>query len=1073
MSAPRPRSPRFLALDLLERGAGFLDRLPLLLNAPLPPAPRGASAPRDEAPSDPAAPPPAGASAWDLARHWSARGEAERAIEAGIRAAQGSLRQGDATTAGERFAFALRHLGKRDPRRGALRRRLAEALDDAGLHLDAARAFGAAIRISDTKAERADLMTRQAEALVEGGRFRRARDAAKTVRALVRGTRQRDVHARCRRVHGIACARIGALDEARASLQDALERFEKLGDAPAQIAKTRCALGLVLWRLGDESASERLREALEACDRAGATEPALDCVAALAVIDATAGRGHRAERWLEMLRERSDGQDWRIELVTGRLATAYLARGRVEPALAFGRQNLQAAEAIGDPEHVLAASCRLAELSRRCGRSDRAEALLRDALGRVDAETPEALTAVARVLLASAMLESPSTEPDTPRLLLERALVTLRGCDQGWALFPGLVVELERLESTGSESAETAACELEARAERESEDLDVELRIRVLLARSRLRARRGDAEAARGPAERAVELGAAAGRPLCEISARVALRAALSRHGQREAASRCLDAARSLLDTLAQAIGDEKLREDLLGRRELRALRRTPSFEVGADRRLTALYEMIRVLNSETDPEALLETILDMALQAVRAERGLILLRESPSAPFDVKLARNLDSDAETEVGSFSRGVVTQAGAGDSLLVIDAGRDERFRDLRSISVFGIRSLMCVPLRSGKTVTGAVYLDSRNEAGLFTREDLRFLRAFAEQATLALENVRRRAELERANRRLRASAQERVRFGSLVGRAPSMQRIFDLIERFAASDLPVLIRGESGTGKELVARAIHGQGPRRRKVFLSENCAAIPDSLLESELFGHVKGAFTGADRDRAGLFAQADGGTLFLDEVGEMSGAMQAKLLRAIQAGEIRPVGSNEAFKVDVRLLAATHRDLEADQAAGRFREDLYYRLQVLVAHLPPLRERAEDIRLLCDHMLERISRERGKGLIHLAPEVLERFERYSWPGNVRQLENALQRLALLAGETTVRLEHVRMDDGLRAALLAGEVAAEAPLSLSASERERIEAALSESGGNREQAARLLGISRATIYRKIKVHGII
>src|SRR5580765_3972312 len=233
--------------------------------------------------------------------------------------------------------------------------------------------------------------------------------------------------------------------------------------------------------------------------------------------------------------------------------------------------------------------------------------------------------------------------------------------------------------------------------------------------------------------------------------------------------------------------------------------------------------------------------------------------------------------------------------------------------------------MCVPLRSRGRVIGTVYLDSRKDGRLFTQDDLRFVEALADQAALAIENARLRVRLERENRQLADAAEARTSFANMVGRSPGMRAVFSLVEKVAATDLPVMIRGESGTGKELVARAIHVHGPRRRRPFLAENCAALPETLLEAELFGHVRGAFTGAERSRPGLFEQADGGTLFLDEVGDMSPAMQVRLLRVVEEGAIRRVGGEKPTAVNVRLITATHRDLPAEVKAGRFRLDLMY----------------------------------------------------------------------------------------------------------------------------------------------------
>ncbi len=548
---------------------------------------------------------------------------------------------------------------------------------------------------------------------------------------------------------------------------------------------------------------------------------------------------------------------------------------------------------------------------------------------------------------------------------------------------------------------------------------------------------------------------------------------ALRRLGDSGAAGQALDRGRALLDEAASRIEDPSLRRDFLDRPDFRSLRQEGAPGIaGSDRRLLALYDMIRALNSETDPEALLDSALDMALRVVQAERGMILLREFEGDSFSVRLSRNLERETADDAEAFSKSVVAQAGEGKSVLALDAGHDERFSGFKSISLYRIRSLMCVPLRSRGKLVGTVYVDSRREGRLFTQDDLRFLEAFADHAALALENARARAELERENRRLQELAGARTRFDDIVGRSAPMQKLFDLLDKVAASELAVLIQGESGTGKELVARAIHFHGPRKRKIFLSENCAAIPETLLESELFGHVRGAFTGAERDRVGLFEQADGGTLFLDEIGDMSAAMQARLLRVLEEGEVRRVGANRPLRVDVRVLAATHRDLEAEVAAGRFREDLMYRLQVLVVRLPALRERAGDVALLTGHFLERIARERGRKPPRLEREVLELLERYAWPGNVRQLENVLQRLSLLAGERAITREVLESDEGLRQVFLPR--AQVAPLfSLEQTEKDEIRKALEAAAGNRDRAARLLGISRATIYRKIKEYRLV
>jgi transcriptional regulator with PAS, ATPase and Fis domain len=296
----------------------------------------------------------------------------------------------------------------------------------------------------------------------------------------------------------------------------------------------------------------------------------------------------------------------------------------------------------------------------------------------------------------------------------------------------------------------------------------------------------------------------------------------------------------------------------------------------------------------------------------------------------------------------------------------------------------------------------------------------------------------------------------------------MRGIFALLQQAGPSKACVFITGESGTGKELVAKAIHFNGPRKDKPYLSENCAALPETLLESELFGHVRGAFTGADRDRTGLFEQAHGGTLFLDEIGDTSPGMQARLLRVLQEGELRRVGGDSPIKVDVRIIAATNKDLAAEITAGRFREDLYYRLAVVPVSLPPLRDRIGDVTYLAGRILDRLCAARGRPTPRVESEVLDAFERYSWPGNVRQLENLLRRIVLLAGDSPITQDVLATDAELSRLFLGKQTDFVPVMSIAKGEEEQIRRALEAASGHRDRAARLLGISRATIYRKMR-----
>jgi DNA-binding NtrC family response regulator len=344
--------------------------------------------------------------------------------------------------------------------------------------------------------------------------------------------------------------------------------------------------------------------------------------------------------------------------------------------------------------------------------------------------------------------------------------------------------------------------------------------------------------------------------------------------------------------------------------------------------------------------------------------------------------------------------------------------------------------------------------------------------FKRQALLlAVEKGLRFRSLLTENVRLQMELMDRFSFDEIVGGSASMREVFATLGRVAKSPVSVLIRGESGTGKELIARAVHYRGPRAKKPFVAVNCAAIPETLIESDLFGHARGAFTGAVSDRTGRFKEADGGTLFLDEIGELRPEVQAKLLRVLQDGEVRPLGGTESFSVDVRLVTATNRDLEVAMDEGIFRKDLFYRVAVVVIDLPPLRERADDIPLLARHFLVK----KGAADLRMEDGFLDGLRAADWPGNVRELENVIDR-ALVLRRNEDRLVSEDLPPGT-AKLRNSEVPfdIEIPdegLSLAAVERHLIEKALDKTGGNQSRAARLLGITRQTLLYRLEKHGL-
>jgi two-component system response regulator HydG len=323
-------------------------------------------------------------------------------------------------------------------------------------------------------------------------------------------------------------------------------------------------------------------------------------------------------------------------------------------------------------------------------------------------------------------------------------------------------------------------------------------------------------------------------------------------------------------------------------------------------------------------------------------------------------------------------------------------------------------------------------------------------------------------LRRDNRLLRHETRRGM--SAIVGKSSVMRELYGMIERVALAAAPVLIRGESGSGKELVARALHDAGPRRERPFLAINCTALPEALLESELFGHTRGAFTGATAARAGLFVEASGGTLFLDEIGDMAPPLQAKLLRVVQQGEVRPVGSDESRAVDVRLVAATHRDLEQRVAEGSFRQDLFYRLDVVPVVVPPLRQRLDDIPLLVDHFLA-VARQRNphSPVTRFASEVVTALTRYPWPGNVRELENLIERLVVVGTTAEIGLpELAAMAPAIHGNQDRFSLPRDRLATLREVEEEYIAWAIDRCGGNKTKAAEILGIDPSTLHRRAR-----
>ena len=1007
-----------------------------------------------------------GATAWRLARLWRGAGDVERALSAALDSASAAETAQRWEEAAERLRFALTLLSRRDPRRGELWFRRGEALRAALLHREAIRAFASAVRWARDPERRLEAEARRARSLLMASKFEAAQSAAHRLIAEAQAGHSAINEGRAWEVASLVAQQFFDFDNALEAARNAVRLLDAANSADT--AGALYAFYGSAERLGLRRDAEiSFSRAVALCYTLNLTYQRMILFLARALAHEKTGDFDEAERALaeaEALASGRHGRNW-IRWVEQMRARIEAIRGAYDAAVVHARRSEEMATYANESNTRGAAVCIAADAMADCGRQLEAREYISKKL-----ESPlPGLLAVWKSSLS--FCKARYAPPSDRRRVEEEDLVTARKASPTFRAY-ALATALEISDNNpDSPTTESLLAEATALLDEASAHITTPPRLDLALASSRLLIRRGEIARASQMLSREEPAPGCPIDPARFAKCRFLLAECQERLGLLNTALALRTEGGSLLELAVRRIADPDWRRDFLDQPSVRALlARVP--KPPETRHLEALYEMIRALNSETEPEALLVVILELSMRAVDAERGMILLSGPSGSDFAVRLAKNLEKETQVDAEKVSSRIIAAAEKGESILALDAGQDDRFKDFRSVSLFRIRSLMCVPLRSRGKIIGTVYLDSRRQGQPFTREDLRFVEAFADHAALALENVRRRAELEEENRRLKAVVGERSSYASIVGRSPAMQQVFDLLERVAASDVTTLVLGESGTGKELVARALHFNGPRKDKVFVSENCAAIAETLLESELFGHVRGAFTGAEKDRAGVFEQAHGGTLFLDEIGDMSPAMQARLLRVLQEGELRRVGGDHPIHVDVRLIAATNKDLQAGVTTGRFREDLYYRLAVVPVSLPPLRERIGDVPLLAGHLLRQIAAARGRPAPRIEPDVIDALERYPWPGNVRQLENMLRRLALLAGDGPISRRVIDTDPELSRILLGKQEAFVPVMSMEKSEADQIRRALEASAGNRDRAARLLGISRATIYRKMRGYGL-
>lgn len=481
-------------------------------------------------------------------------------------------------------------------------------------------------------------------------------------------------------------------------------------------------------------------------------------------------------------------------------------------------------------------------------------------------------------------------------------------------------------------------------------------------------------------------------------------------------------------------------------------------------RNLNALLKISRVVHSISDLDQLQAQILALIFEAVPAERGAILLDGQGNEKFSSQFVHPAAS-SRGEPLRVSRTITRQVmEQGVAILGADVPGSGGLSEVKSLVNFNVRSLLCVPLTVFQKVIGCIYLDTTTRSARFDKDHLELVASMAGISAVALENARRLLWLEQENLRLAAEINLQH---NMVGEGSLMKDVYRFLSRVAPTDSTVLVSGESGTGKELVARAIHRNSPRASRPFVAINCAAIPEGLLESELFGYERGAFTGATAQKKGRLEMADGGVVFLDEIGELAPALQVKLLRVLQEREFERLGGSRPIAVDIRLIAATNKDLAAAVKTKTFREDLYYRLNVVSVVVPPLRERREDIPILAEYFVTKFAAKCKVKAKRISAEAKAGLMNYDWPGNVRELENAIERALVLGVSEAIRPEDLP-ESILEKDPAPGAEEARYHMAVKQLKKHLILTALEEAKGNYTEAARTLGVHANYLHRLVR-----
>ncbi len=476
-----------------------------------------------------------------------------------------------------------------------------------------------------------------------------------------------------------------------------------------------------------------------------------------------------------------------------------------------------------------------------------------------------------------------------------------------------------------------------------------------------------------------------------------------------------------------------------------------------SDSQFETLYEISQALNSAEYEDTLIEDALDLVIEVINAERGLFAKYDERNDKFEIVSARNFQKENIKDLSEFSSGLLRKVlQKRKPLLYHDVQSDPQLSQFQSVQIQKIKSVIAVPIIRGEKVWGVILADSQLNRKEFTDENLIFFNFFSNLLSLALDRILEYEKLRVENEYLKNQLETTEKIPDMLGSSKAMRELAKIIHRVAKTGATILILGESGTGKDLAAQAIHKLSNRRDNPFIAQFCGSIPDNLLESELFGYKKGAFTGADSDKKGLLEVADKGTFFLDEIADISPALQAKLLRVLENQEIMRLGDTQVRKVNVRILAATNKDLKKLVSENKFREDLFYRLNVFPLKLPPLRDRKDDIPILANQFITKYSDIKLK----IDRAAVQKLQDYNWPGNIRQLLNVIQRGVILCDGSKLLTEHIILEEDELMNSFSG--------TLKEFEKQLLQKRLEEVNGNRTRAAESLGVSVRWVQMKLK-----